>query len=302
MAEGARESELAVPAPGGERLDVFVARALGASRARVKEAFDASEVRVDGRRARKGDRTIAGSRVTVLLPEAPGAPVPEPELPLSILHEDDRLLAVDKPAGWPTHPLRAGERGTLANAVAARHPECAAAGDELREGGVCHRLDRETSGVVLVARTPEAYRWVREALASGRAEKLYLALVRGEPPAEGSCERPLASRGDGPPRAAEAGRPARTTFRRLAAKGGFALLGVRIETGVRYQIRAHLAALGYPLAGDPIYGGGEPPPGLDRQLLHASRVALAQPSGGRLEVEAPLPADALACLSGLGLR
>ncbi|MHB1843674.1 MAG: RluA family pseudouridine synthase [Deltaproteobacteria bacterium] len=297
------EIELTVPSPGGERLDVFVARGLSASRARVKSAFELGEVRVDGRRARKGDRTVAGTRVRVRLPDEPGAPVPEPELPLSPVREDGWLVAVDKPPGVATHPLRPGERGTLANAVSARYPECAAAGDEPREGGACHRLDRETSGLVLFARKREAYEHVRRELSLGRAEKIYLGLVNGEPEAEGRCELPLASKGDGAPRVGPLdGRPARTSFRRLATSGGFSLLEVRIETGVRYQIRAHLAALGFPLAGDAVYGGGEAPAALGRHLLHANRLSLEHPAGGRFEAMASLPEDARRCLVTLGFE
>jgi 23S rRNA pseudouridine1911/1915/1917 synthase len=234
---------------------------------------------------------------------------------------------VDKPAGWLCHPLRAGERGTLANAVAARFPECAEAGVAPREGGLCHRLDRETSGLVLVARQREAFQSIRAQLDQGSLEKDYLALARGEAPDDGRCELPLGQRGNGPPRAqvdrmlrpaASARRPAepssseprdhrsvvpaRTVFRTLARAHGFSWLEVRIETGARYQIRAHLAAMGLPLAGDAIYGGGEAPGALGRHLLHAARLAFDRPADGRrIEVRSPLPADAAAVIRALGL-
>ncbi|MHB8420791.1 MAG: RluA family pseudouridine synthase [Myxococcales bacterium] len=298
-----------VSAPGGGRLDRAVADGAGVSVARAREAILAGGVRVDGRRARKGDRVAAGASVEVSFPEAGLEPVPQPELPLSVVHEDGRLLALNKPAGMPSHPLRAGERGTLANALVARFPEAAAASAAPREGGLCQRLDRDTSGLVLAARDAATWAAVRALLAAGQVEKVYLALVRGEASERGASAAPLVQRGGGAPRVSQATgarvksvRPARTTFQRLGCVGGFSLLEVRIETGVRYQIRAHLAALGHPLAGDATYRGGEPPGQLGRMLLHAWKLGLTDPATGRrLELEAPLPADAAACLAALGL-
>jgi 23S rRNA pseudouridine1911/1915/1917 synthase len=209
---------------------------------------------------------------------------------------------LDKPAGWHSHPLRDGELGTLANALVARYPECKHASEDPREGGLCHRLDRETSGAIVAARSREAYLLVREALRTKSVEKVYLGLVRGEPPAEGGCELPITGRGVRPKiwRAARDGarRPATTSFRTLGRAGGFALLEVRIATGVRYQIRVHLSALGFPLAGDALYHGGEPAPGLDRHLLHAWKVGLLAPWS--LSVTAGLPSDAQRTVEELG--
>jgi 23S rRNA pseudouridine1911/1915/1917 synthase len=303
-------ADLTFRASRADRLDRLIATELSVSRARVREALEQGTVWVDGRRGRKGDQVAPGAELRVQLPEEPGAPVPQPELPLEIVHEDASLIAVSKPAGWPSHPMRAGELGTLANAVAARHPECASAGAAPREGGLCQRLDRETSGVILVARTPEAYRAVREQLSQGTVEKLYWALVSGEAPEEGFSTAPVIQKHgrSGPTVAlARAGelrsaRPARTFYRSLGFAGGTSLLEVRIETGVRHQIRVHLSALGLPLTGDVAYGGGAPPPGLDRYLLHAARLVLVHPATGEpLRVAAPLPADALRCLADLGL-
>jgi len=297
-------------APRADRLDRLIATELRVSRARAREAIEQGTVWVDGRRGRKGNQVAEGAELRVELPEEPGAPVPQAELPLEIVHEDASLLAVSKPAGWPTHPMRAGELGTLANAVAARYPECASAGVAPREGGLCQRLDRETSGVVLVARTKAAYLSVREQLSLGTVEKIYFALVSGESPEEGFSTAPVIQKHgrSGPTVAlARAGelrsaRPARTFYRTLASVGGASLLEVRIETGVRHQIRVHLSALGFPLTGDVAYGGGAPPPGLDRYLLHAARLVLMHPATrAPLRVAAPLPEDALRCLLGLGL-
>jgi 23S rRNA pseudouridine1911/1915/1917 synthase len=220
-----------------------------------------------------------------------------------VLFEGTDLVVLDKPAGWHTHPLREGEQGTLANALVARYPECAQASEDPREGGLCHRLDRETSGAIVAARSRLTYLAVREALRGRGVAKVYLGLARGKPADEGSCDLPITGRGVRPkvwrsPRDG-ARREARTTFRALARSEELALLEVRIETGVRYQIRVHLAALGYPLAGDTLYRGGEPPPGIDRHLLHAWKLGL--PAPWSLRVEAPLPADAEATLRRVGL-
>ncbi len=237
------------------------------------------------------------------------APAPEASLALTVLHEDPEVLVLDKPAGMAPHPLEAGERGTLANAIAARYPECVAASADPREAGLVHRLDLETSGCIAAARTAEAYRVLRAAFGEGRVEKRYLALVGGLPPAEGEIALPLASDPKDRRRVwpcgsqAEAERlgaqPALTRYRLLERAGPFALLEVEIVTGARHQIRAHLAAVGAPVAGDALYGGPEVA-GLSRQFLHAARLAFDHPAGrGRVQAASPLPADLAAILATL---
>lgn len=299
--------EFTVEGPGGERLDHFLAERLHVSRGRVRAALDARLVSIDGRIARKGDRLSVGAVVRARIPGEPSAPDPEPDLPLAVRFEDPWILAVEKPAGWPCHPLRTGERGTLANAILARFPECAAASETPREGGLCHRLDRETSGLVLVARRPEAYRAIRSQLGAHTVGKHYLALACGDAPDAGHCELSLGQRRNGPPRAVtRPGElrgivPARSAYRTIARAQGLSLLEVTIETGARYQIRAHLAALGLPLAGDAIYCGGEALQGLGRHLLHAARVTFDHPADGhRVTVESPLPGDAMLALRTAG--
>src|SRR5262249_39330718 len=178
VSEGRRSLEVP-PDAAGMRIDVWLAGALELPRARVKELLERGAVRIGGRPPRKGDRTVAGARVEVTVATEAPRPVPQPELPLEVLYADAALIAVDKPAGLPSHPLQPGERGTVVNALVARYPECAAASADPREGGLVHRLDTLTSGVLLAARTPEAWRATREAFAGRRVDKRYLAVVTG---------------------------------------------------------------------------------------------------------------------------
>jgi len=301
-----------LPGEARGRLDRALADALGLGRAAVKEAFREGRVRAGGRRARASDPARPGELVEIEVAERAGAPEPQPELPLRVLASSDRWLVVDKPAGVATHPLRPAERGTLANAVVARHPECAAASVEPREGGAVHRLDAETSGCVLFARDRAAWEALLGALARREVEKVYLALVAGRVPSGGVCSVPLAQRGGrvvavpddaaaarlparaGPPR------PAETRWEVLRAFPRHTLLEVRIPTGAMHQIRAHLAFLGHPVAGDRTYGGeAAAMSGLPRHFLHAHRLSFARPEGGRAEAESPLPEDLAGVLERL---
>jgi 23S rRNA pseudouridine1911/1915/1917 synthase len=286
------------------RLDKVVAKLFGVSRGRAMDWIAEGRVRVDGLRAPKGAPVVAGARISVDMPP-PDQPVPQPELAIRIVHADEHLVVADKPAGMPSHPLKPGEKGTAANALVGRFPELAAVGPQLREGGLVHRLDTDTSGLLLAARTEAAYGMLRAQFTARSVEKGYLALAQGEIHAGGEIALPLAH--DGPrmtaisdPEYAEAhgARPAVTRFLPVERRGGFTLLDVEIPTGVMHQIRAHLAFIGHPLAGDTLYGGPLLP-GLDRHFLHASRLAFAHPDGSRARFESPLPPDLAAALGAL---
>lgn len=297
-AEAIEERVLPADAPP-ERLDRALARAFGVTRGRAMDWIADDRVRVGGRRAPKGQPVGPGARLSVRLPP-PDAPVPQPDLLLRIVHADAHVVVADKPAGMPSHPLRPGETGTAANALVGRFPELAAVGPAPREGGLVHRLDTDTSGLLLAARTTAAHALLRGQFTARTVEKGYLALVAGEIHASGEVDLPLAhdphdarkvrAASDPEFAALHNARAALTRFAPLERRGGFTLLEVAIATGVLHQIRAHLAFIGHPLAGDPLYGGPALP-GLSRHFLHASRLAFSHPDGGNPLFESPLPPD-----------
>jgi 23S rRNA pseudouridine1911/1915/1917 synthase len=287
-------------AEAGERVDLFVGKKLSLSRAKLKALFESGAVRVDGRKAKKGQTVAEGQRVEVEVPdEGPRAPMPQPELPLTVLREVGALVFVDKPAGLPVHPLEAGEKGTVANALVARWPELAEASADPREAGLVHRLDIETSGVLLAAKNRDTWTALRAQFSTGgEAVKLYLALVEGPIADEGEIELALAQHGGrvrpALPSDTDA-RPARSEFRVLSREGDRSLVEVRIFTGVMHQVRAHLAAIGAPIVGDALYEGAAEPR-LSRFFLHAASLEVSNPENGeRVRVESPLP-DSLRAL------
>lgn len=290
-----------------DRLDRAVAKLFGVSRGRAMEWIAEGRVRIGGKRAPKGTPVQPGARISVALPP-PDQPAPEPDLAIRIVHADAYLVVADKPAGMPSHPLKPGEKGTAANALVGRFPELAKVGPSPREGGLVHRLDTDTSGLLLAARTDAAHAMLRAQFSARTVEKGYLALVGGEIHASGEIALPLLHDPRDPRRmqaasdpeyAAEHGaRAAVTRFLPLERKGGFTLLEVEIPTGVMHQIRAHLAFIGHPLAGDALYGGPDVP-GLSRHFLHAARLAFAHPDGSRVRYQSPLPTDLDDALKGL---
>ena len=300
--------EKQVPADAAaERLDKVVAKLFGVSRGRAMDWIAEGRVRIDGRRAPKGSPVPAGARVSVERPP-PDQPVPQPDLPIRIVHADACLVVADKPAGMPSHPLKPGEKGTAANALVGRFPELAGVGPQQREGGLVHRLDTDTSGLLLAARTDAAHAMLRAQFAARTVDKGYLALVAGELHAGGEIALPLAhdpkdarkmlAASDAEYAEAHGARPAVTRFAPVERRSGFTLLEVEIPTGVMHQIRAHLAFIGHPLVGDDLYGGPELP-GLRRHFLHSARQGFSHPDGSRARFESPLPPDLAAALEAL---
>jgi 23S rRNA pseudouridine1911/1915/1917 synthase len=306
------KKRIQLPPTASGRLDRALADALGLGRAAVKRAFSLGEVRAGGRRVKASDPAQPGLELELDVEGEVGPPAPEPAAPLRVLCELPRAVVVDKPAGVAVHPLAPGEGGTLANAVAARYPECAAASPAPQEGGAVHRLDLETSGCVAFARDREAWELLHAQLKGREGEKRYLALAVGRVAAGGVCSVPLAQRGGRVVPAPDElaldrltgkgyrPRPAETHFEVSRRFRDHTLLEVRLVTGVMHQIRAHLAHLDHPVAGDALYGGARAAlPGLSRHFLHAARLSLAAPGGGRLEATSPLPPELEAALRAL---
>ncbi len=281
-------------ADAGERLDAFLAGPLG-SRAQAQRLIDGGLVLVDGAPRPKRHRLRGGESVTVEEVEPPPQD-DRSDAPYEVRYEDGDLLVVDKPAGVVVHPARGHRTGTLAQALAGQ----AAGGPDPWRAGIVHRLDRDTSGLLVVAKTEEAHRRLRALMKARRIEREYLALVEGRPPARtGTIDAPLGRDRRERKRMSvdtDVPRTAVTHFAVERALPASTLLRVRLETGRTHQIRAHLQAIGHPVAGDPEYGRAGLY-GLERQFLHAARLAFDHPiTGRRVDVESPLPQDLVAAL------
>jgi 23S rRNA pseudouridine1911/1915/1917 synthase len=299
----------------GVRLDVFLARRLpGLSRARIQAVIAAAGAAVDGRTARPSHRLKAGAAVSVVLPDPEPAEPAAEDIPLRVLHEDAHLLVVDKPAGLVVHPGAGAASGTLVNALLHHVRDLSGIGGVLRPG-IVHRLDKGTSGLILVAKDDATHRALARQFAQRSVRKEYLAVVLGVPArAQGEIDRPI---GRDPvhrrrmavdaPRA----RAARTSWVTRERLDGAALLDVHIHTGRTHQIRVHLASIGHPVAGDDLYGGRRPPSSrsarardalraLPRPALHAARLSFGHPATGEtITAESPLPADLAALVEAL---
>jgi 23S rRNA pseudouridine1911/1915/1917 synthase len=283
------------PEAAGARLDAYLAGALG-SRARAQRLIERGAVIVDGARAPKRLRLAGGEaiRIDEDADRAVAGPPGEPA-PFGVVFEDEHLIVVDKPAGVVVHPARGHAHGTLAQSLAGR-----VGGGEEGRAGIVHRLDRDTSGLLVVARDDAVHRALRELLARRAITREYLALVEGRPPARtGTIDAPIGRDRRRRSRVSidtDLPRTAVTHFALERALPSTTLLRVRLETGRTHQIRAHLQAIGHPVVGDPEYGGAGRL-GLRRQFLHATRLAFAHPvTGAALDLRSPLPADLRAAL------
>jgi 23S rRNA pseudouridine1911/1915/1917 synthase len=288
----------------GERVDRAVALLTGWSRAEVAALLARGVVLVDGSPVPKSRRLAGGEVVEVQeAPPADGPPAAE-AIPLTVVHEDAAVVVVDKPAGLVVHPGAGHSSGTLVNALLDRFPELAEVGDPARPG-IVHRLDRDTSGLLVVARTPAAYDALVGALAAHEVERRYQALVWGIPEsARGVVDAPVGRSTRVRTRMAvrEGGKPARTAYHVEEAfpAEGVALLTCTLETGRTHQIRVHLAAIGHPVVGDLVYGSARARSTLwlDRPFLHAGHLAFAHPATGELVVfESPLPPELASVLA-----
>jgi len=292
------------PEAAGERLDRFLSRQLDVPRNQLQRWIDDGRVRIDGAAAKPAHRLLAGAEVAW---EAPPPPTDDRLAPeagdLAVLYEDDALIAIDKPAGLTVHPGAGRSTGTLVHRLIARYPEIAGVGGPGRPG-IVHRLDRGTSGVMVVARTPSAYQHLSRAFAARQIEKRYLAICHGVMRVPREIEAAI---GRHPTRRQEmtvraGGRPARSRIRPLATTPAASLVEVELLTGRTHQVRVHLKSVNHPLVGDPVYGEarwkaatGSARAALrdfPRPALHAWRLAFTHPTDGRrVELESPPPDD-----------
>ena len=284
------------PGAGGERLDRFIATAVG-TRSAAERAIAAGRVSVDGVRASKSLR-LAGGELVVIEPDQTAPPPAAALIEVPIVYEDEHLLVVDKPAGVVTHPGPGVTGPTLVAALAARG---IAGGDDPDRPGIVHRLDRDTTGLLVVARDAPTHAALVAALAHREIERRYLALAHGRPPSRsGTIEAPIGRDVNDIGRMAVDGRsprPAVTHFELAEALPTTTLLRVRLETGRTHQIRVHLAAIGHGVMGDPTYGIAARHLGLRRQFLPAAELAFAHPaSGEQLRFASQLPDELAAAL------
>ena len=294
------------PSSVGGRLDAVLAeRDEMESRAEAQRLIDAGHVLVNGEVKAKRYRLATGDVIEAALgpePRAPGELRAE-ALDVPIVFADEHIVVVDKPAGMVTHPSKGHDEGTLVHGLLGAG---IAGGDDPDRPGIVHRLDRDTSGLMLVARTERAHRRLSRMMRDRDIERRYLALVHGEFPPALTVDRPI---GRDPRRRTRqavvpvGGKEAITHFRTVERLGHLTLVEARLETGRTHQVRVHLEAAGHPVVGDPLYGQGRPAHGLDRQFLHAYRLALPHPAtGDEMSFESTLPDDLDAALAAARVR
>ena len=298
-----RRHTIPVPAEDVPRLDVLVATRLDLSRNQAATLIANGHVLIDGRREKASYRARAGEVVIVTLPPPPTRTVLGESIPLEIVYEDDELVVVNKAAGMVVHPAPGNWTGTLVNALRGRGGELSEEGGEAR-AGIVHRLDKDTSGLMLVAKTDRSHRLLALAIAARRVVRRYAALAWGHLSSDTrTVDQPLGRDPRDRTRMAivHSGRAARTDFRRLARFDAADLLRAHLHSGRTHQIRVHLASLGHPVVGDDTYGGGGGRRlvglGARRHFLHAAWLVLRHPASGQMmDLRAPLPDDLRASL------
>ena len=294
---------------GGLRLDQALARLFHQySRNRLQEWLRSGHILVDGRSAATRMAVSGGEKIVLTPPRLPDADAPRAQrMPLKIVHQDAALIVIDKPAGLVVHPGAGQPDRTLLNALLAHAPALAG----VPRAGIVHRLDKDTSGLLVVAKTVESQADLVKQLAERSMRRVYVALVQGDPPASGAIDAPVGRDARARTRMAvtHRGKPARTTYRVLERFGRAALVECRLETGRTHQVRVHMASIGHPLIGDPVYGRAGKSHGkllkdLDfhRQALHAAELGFTHPvTKRRLSFSSPMPPDMQELLSALGV-
>jgi 23S rRNA pseudouridine1911/1915/1917 synthase len=284
----------------GQRLDQYLAeRVPGLSRTRVQALIESGNVRLKGKPAQAAARLAGGDEIVVVVPPPVELRLVAQAIPLRIVYEDGDLLVIDKPAGLVVHPAPGHPAGTLVNALLAHCSDLAGIGGALRPG-IVHRLDKETSGLMVVAKHDRAHQLLARQLKERQMDKRYLGLVDGGPKAEqGTVDAPIGRHPlrTRPMAVSSRGRPAITHFQVQRRYQRHTLLECRPLTGRTHQIRVHLAAIGCPIVGDRVYGHRQPTLPLSRHFLHAARLTFRLPAGETRTFEAPLPPDLTAVLN-----
>ena len=289
---------------GEVRLDVYLTQKRSdLTRTRLQKLIAEGCVRLNGSPTRPSQKVRAGDRVLLTVPPPHPTDLTPQRIPLDLVYQDEEVAVVDKPAGLPVHPGPGHPDGTLVNGLLALCPDIQGIGGDIRPG-IVHRLDKDTSGLMAVAKTHDAHQSLSEQLKSRRVTKGYLALATGKVmPAEGLIDAPIARDNRNRKRMAvtAGGRESRTRYRTLENQSGHTLLELLLETGRTHQIRVHLAYLGYPLLGDDTYGRSSPL--LARQFLHAYNLGFEHPNSGEwMDFHSGLPGDLTAVLEHLGAQ
>ena len=284
----------------GRRVDVVVgALPEVGSRAEAQRLIEAGRVLIDGAAVTKRRALVAGERLVIELIPKPASGLTPQDVPFVIRYEDAALVVVDKPSGVVTHPSKGHESGTLVHGLLAH----GIAGGDIERPGIVHRLDRDTSGLLVVAKSDRAHRRLQRMMSNRLIERRYLVLVHGAFPPALTVDRPVGRDKRNRTRmSTQTDRPrdARTHFRRVTAYPRHSLLEARLDTGRTHQIRVHLEAAGFPVVGDPVYGRRGNELGMTRQFLHAWHLAFLHPETNEpIEVESELPPDLAAVLAGL---
>lgn len=283
-----------LPEQAGERLDRFLAEASGLTRAAVQNLLELGCVDVTGTARPKNYKVRAGDVVTVRIPDPVSCDVLPEDIPLDIVYEDDDLLVVNKPRGMVVHPAPGHTGGTLVNALLAHCGGSLSGINGVLRPGIVHRIDRDTSGLLIVAKNDRAHQGLAGQIKEHSFTRVYEAVVRGHmKQASGTVDAPIGRHPAERKRMAvtpQHSRPARTHYEVMAEYPGYSHLRLRLETGRTHQIRVHMAYLGHPVAGDPVYGGGPRPGEPQGQCLHAREIGFVHPvTGQTLHFTSPLP-------------
>ncbi len=291
------------PGTTGIRLDKYInEQRPEISRTQAQRLIDEGLVKVNGAAARPAYKITVGDLISITIPPPLPSSLSPEDIPLKIVYEDNDVIVVDKPAGLTVHPAPGHPEHTLANAILSHLPAIADTG-EWQRPGIVHRLDKDTSGLIIIAKNNLAHQKLTEQFKARTVKKVYLTLVRGKvTPDQGTIEAPIGRDRSHREKMAitdrSHGREARTKYRVLKHLGSYSLLETIPETGRTHQIRVHLAAIGYPVIGDKVYGVKSPL--LDRQFLHAQRIKFQLPSSGKeVEFSSELPTDLTGVLQAL---